>query len=184
MKNWLAVILVFLGILVGVISLYTASLAGVMGKMGLVGGDFSQEVDVNELARYLREEEVPDCRPKTTMGKIPQYLLSRGQERLILSGELGSQRIICGVIYTQNQNVERGTYTVVKGLYYLKNYYGDLRRMVQTDESKCGLMMPSKYEGYVEGYLNATRGRVNEVVYEVYKQVEDMRAGVDELCID
>lgn len=185
MKNWLVVLLVMIGVGVGATSLYMASLYGVMTKMGLVGGDLRQSIDVNELARQLRGmKEETDCRALAVTKNIPYYLSLRGGRRVSLAGELGRERIVCGIKYVQSGNVERGVLTLVKGLYYLKNQYGEMREMVEMDRTKCSLLGDSLYESWVEGYLLATEGRVHQVILEVYKQVESERARVEELCTD
>lgn len=185
MKNWLVVLLVVLGVAVGFVSLYMASLSGVMGKMGLVGGDYRQAVNSNELARQLvlQKSEV-NCGFIAVAKKIPRYLISKNEERVQLAGELGGERIICGVHLVQQGNVERGVYTLVKGLYYLKTHYGEMRIIVEPNRDKCSLLTNPDYERWVEGYLRSTEGRIHEVVLNVYKQVESERARVEELCID
>ena len=185
MKNCLVLVLVGIGGGVGTVSLYMASLSGVMTKMGLVGGDLRQSVDVNEMARQLRSmEEQPNCGVVAISKKIPYYLSLRGVGRVELAGELGRERIGCGIKYVQSGNVERGIYTLVKGLYYLKNQYGELREIVKMDTAKCSLLGNTRYESWVEGYLLSTQGRAHQVVLEVYKQVESERARVEELCIE
>ena len=72
----------------------------------------------------------------------------------------------------------------MKGLYYLKNQYGELREIVEMDTAKCSLLGNTRYESWVEGYLLSTQGRAHQVVLEVYKQVESERARVEELCVD
>ncbi|MFH2085468.1 MAG: hypothetical protein ABII21_01605 [bacterium] len=184
MKQWLMIVLVIVGLLVGVVSLYMASLSGVMSKMGLVGGDFSQSIDVNELARQLvGQKEEFSCSVWHVAGHVPGYFFAQGEQKAMLAGQLGGERIICGIRLVQNGNVERGVYTIVKGLYYLKNYYVEMRVLIEKDPKKCNLV-ESKYERWVEGYLLATEGRAQEVVFGVYKQVEAARVGVEELCID
>jgi len=184
-NNWPVFFLVLMGTTVGAISIYMASLTGVMGKLGLVGGDFRESIKVNELARQLMsQKESIDCSMWTISRRIPSYLFSRGIDRVKISGELGGDRIICGVKHVQGGNVERGVYTIVKGLYYLKSYYIEMQTLVQKDNSQCKLLADPKYERWVEAYLIATEGRVHEVVLDVYKQVEGLRAGVEELCLD
>jgi hypothetical protein len=184
-NTWLVVLLVAIGIGVGLVSLYTASLSGVMSKMGLVGGDFSQSIKRNELARLLFEErESVDCSLLNVGARVPQYLLSRGEQRVVFSGEMGGIRIICGIRHVQKGNVERGVYTITKGLYYLKTHYSELRILVQADPNKCVLLHSPEYERWVEGYLLSTEGRIHEIVLELYKQIQVERAGVEELCSD
>lgn len=185
MKRGLIYFLVLVGVGVGIVSLYMAALSGVMGKMGLIGGDLSQSIKVNELARQLMfQKENIDCSMLNVVKGIPSYMVSSGEERVRLSGELGGERIICGVKLVQNENIERGVYTIVKGLYYLKSHYGQMRLLVQADHDQCRMLTNPEYERWVEGYLMATEGRVHDIVFDLYKQVERERAGVEELCLD
>ncbi len=184
-NNWWVILLVLIGVMVGSMSLYMASLSGVMGKMGLVGGDFGESIKTNELTRQIMKIETrQDCRVWVVAKNIPKYLLSKGETKLQFAGELGGERIVCGVKHIQAGNVERGVYTIIKGLYYLKNYYSEMRTLVEENPLKCNLLVEPGYERWVESYLNTTEGRVHEVVLEVYKQVENERARVEELCTD
>lgn len=184
--NYLLVVpLVLIGVGVGFMSLYMASLSGIMAKMGLVGGDFSQAVDVQELERQLsKHPNSADCRITNVAKNVPKYLLSEGRERVVLSGVLGGERIVCGVGHVQKRNVERGVYTIVKGLYYLRTHYSEMRLLVEKDPAQCELLSSPDYERWVESYLNSTEGRINEVVLNTYKQVESERSRVEELCTD
>lgn len=184
--NYLLVIpLVVIGVGVGCLSLYMASLSGIMTKMGLVGGDFSQAVKYTELDKQLSKQENDfDCGTINVAKKVPGYLFSKGNERVALAGQLGGERIICGVEHVNNRNVERGVYTIVKGLYYLRTHYGEMNILVEQDRANCQLLKDPDYERWVEMYLNSTEGRIHEVVLNVYKQVEGERSRVEELCID
>lgn len=181
----LVVFMVLVGITVGMASLYMASLSGIMTKMGLVGGDFSQSVDTNELARQMmfQEQEV-ECSVLAVAKHVPRYMLAQGEEKVRYAGELGGERIICGVRLVQRGNVERGVYTIVKGLHYLRSHYSGMKDLIQDNKDKCSLLQNPDYERWVEGYLNATEGRTHELVFNVYIQVEIERSGVEELCGD
>lgn len=185
LHNWLIVLLVFIGCSIGLISLYMASLTGVMNKMGLVGGDFRQAVDQNELARQLRgRDDSLDCSGWAVTRKVPQYLFLGGERRVELALVLGGERIICGMRYIHNGNVERGVYTLIKGLYYLKSHYHEMQTLVRSDSSACRLLGEPTYESWVQAYLLSVQGRIYDVVLNVYHQVEMERAGVSELCLD
>jgi hypothetical protein len=185
MKNWLVYLLVLGGFLVGAMSLYMASLSGVRTKMGLVGGDFRQAIDRNELARQLRgRDEVVDCGIWQVAKQVPSYLLARGENRVILGGALGGERVTCGIRLVQSGNVERGVYTLIKGMYYLDSQYREMRPLVEADRTQCQLLTKTEYESWVQGYLRATQGRAHDIVYDLYKQVETVRARVEELCVD
>lgn len=184
-NNWLVLFLVVTGFLVGLMSLYMASLSGVMTKMGLVGGDFSQAIDVNELARKtLPLKGSVDCSLWSVAHHVPRYLLSKGEERMKLSDKLGGERIVCGSRLVRSGNVERGVYTMIKGLYYLKTHYLEMRILVERDDTKCSILANPDYENWVEAFLSASEGRVHELVLQVYQQVQIVRAGVEELCMD
>ena len=185
MKKWLILLSIMAGVGVGVVSLYMASLSGVMGKMGLYGGDFTQSIKVNELARqFLAENDPVQCGGWQVGKHIFEYLFSQGKERVRLAQVQGGERIVCGVRQVQDGNTERGVYTILKGLYYLKSHYTQMRILVEADRAQCVLLPNPEYERWVEGYLMATEGRVHDVVFELYKEVEGLRVRVEELCID
>jgi hypothetical protein len=183
-NNWLVVLLVLIGVAVGSISLYMASLSGVMGKMGLVGGDFSQDIDKNELARQLRDREQLDCGIWKATKLVPEFLIANGERKIILAGQLGKERVICGISLVQHGNVERGVYSIIKGLHYLSGQYNQMQQIVRKDASKCQLLAGTDYDNLIQGYLRATKGRIHDIVFDLYKQVEIERAGVDELCTE
>lgn len=184
-NRWLVLLLMLTGLGVGAVSLYMASLSGVMGKMGLVGGDFRDSIRANELARLiLAHKGSANCSVWQTTKSVPGYLYAKGEEKVVLSRELGGLRIMCGVRQVQGGNVERGVYTLMKGLYYLRAHYVELRILVQADRNKCELLDEPEYESWIEGYLMATEGRVHELVLQVYKQVQIERGAVEELCSD
>lgn len=183
-NNWLVVFLVFIGVTVGAISIYSASLSGVMGKMGLVGGDYAQDIDKNELARQLRDRKQVDCGMWEVIKSVPEYLIASGERRITLAGKLGQERVICGINLVQHENVERGVYSIIKGLYYLKGQYGELQQLVRKDINHCQLLAETNYDSLIQGYLRSTKGRVHDIVFDLYKQVEIERVGVEELCAD
>jgi hypothetical protein len=182
---FLVALLVLVGVGVGLMSLYMASLSGIMAKMGLVGGDFSQAVNTAKLEQQIsKHPSMTDCRVITVAKHVPKYLFSKGVERVVLSGVLGGERIVCGVGHVQKKNVERGVYTIVKGLYYLRTHYSEMRILVERDIAQCTLLSSPDYERWVESYLTSTEGRINEVVLDTYRQVESERSRVEELCTD
>lgn len=175
--------MLFVGFLVGLFSLYSASNIGVMQKMGIYGGEFNNSIKFNELSRRLRSEsDDQNCGMYAVVSDIPGYFMSKGEEKIRLGGLLGTKRVICGIRLVQEANVERGVYAMIKGLFYLKNEYNSLRILVQQDREKCRLLDSPEYERWVENYLLSTEGRIHEVVYDLYKQVEAERNGVEELC--
>lgn len=183
MKNLLIFLLLLVGCLVAIMSIYMSSISGVMGKMGIVGGDFRHAIDQNELARELLDYPSDvDCGLLQVSKKVPSYLLSKGEDRVLYARELGGERVICGIRHVQRGNIERGVYTIIKGLYYLKGHYEGLRALVEEDGAKCSLLTELQYENWVSGYLIATEGRINDVVREAYGHVLNSKARVAELC--
>lgn len=182
--NYLLVsLLLIVGVGVGMVSLYMASLSGVMGKMGLIGGDFSQSVRRNDLARALIwQKQLVECGVWQAAASVPSYLFSSGEQRVELAKSLGGKRIICGVMSVREGNIERGVYTIIKGLYYLRSHYDEMRAIVERDKGKCEILGSPEYERWIESYLMATEGRIYDVVLELYKEVEGSRARVSELC--
>ncbi len=184
--NYLMVLtLLTIGILVGGISLYMASLSGVMGKIGLVGGDFSQSIKRDDLANQIRARgDQTNCNLWEVVKHVPGYMFLKGEKRIMLSEELGNERVVCGIKLVQTGNVERGVYTIIKGLHYLRSHFVELRELIQNERGRCELVGDPVYEEWVEGYLVATEGRVHEVVIDVYRQVQSARSRVEELCIE
>lgn len=182
MKNWATHLLILIGLSIGAISIYSASLSGVMGKMGLVGGDFTKDIDKNELARQLRDRKQLNCGMWQATKSVPEFLIANGERKIVLAGELGEERVICGIGLVQKGNVERGVYSIIKGLYYLKGQYSEMQQLVRKDNKKCLLLEETNYDNLIQGYLKATQGRAHDIVFDLYKQVEIERAGVDELC--
>jgi hypothetical protein len=179
------ILLLVIGGGIGVVSLYTASMAGVMAKMGLLGADAGRMIDVNELARRTRGmKQEYRCDFGSVVSLIPRYWGARGDGRLAIMQKLGEQRIECGINYVKNGNAERGVYTMVKGLYYLKNRYLALRGAVEKERANCELARDHHYEAWVEAYLGASTGNAEQVVLKIYKQVEEERSRVEELCIE
>ena len=85
-NNLLVLLLLLIGLMVGTVSLYTASLSGVMAKMGLYGGEFSNSIKFNELSRRLRnEKEVRDCGMFSVTKDIPAYFLADGEKKIKLA---------------------------------------------------------------------------------------------------
>ncbi len=173
------------GLIILMMSLYTASLSGVMNKMGLVGGDLRQSINFNELARRLRGlDNRADCGVWHVTKNVPSYLFAKGQDKVRLAIELGGERIVCGIMYTQDGNVERGIYTLVKGVNYLTRYFEQTRIALEGNTAKCSDLKQMHYAEWVEAYLMASDGRAHDVVYEAYKQMELSRARVEEICVD
>jgi hypothetical protein len=184
-KRFLIGLLLFFGIAVGVASLYFSSLSGLMGKLGLVGGDLTQAVQVNDLVRNIYEVGTPpSCDWWRSVASVPQYLFSPASERVALGLTLASYRTQCGIVYTLGGNIERGIYTLVKGLYYERANHLELLRLVETDTTFCELFESARDYGYVEAYLASSEGNAYQSVWTLFDETQRLRQKVLERCID
>lgn len=178
-------LLLFFGITVGVVSLYFSSLAGLMGKLGLVGGDLHQAVHANDLVRNIYEVgTTPSCDWWRSITPVPRYLFSPAKDRIELGLSLASRRIACSVVYTLDGNVERGIYTMIKGLYYERANHLEMLRLVEEDSAYCSLFDPTRSYGYVEAYLGSSEGNARESIWTLFDDTQRLRQKVSERCID
>ena len=176
-------ILVIVGVCIGFVSLYFASLTGVMSRLGFVGGDITREVRVNELVRGVRD--IPGrttCDAWQAILPVPTYLFDSRQARIPLGFTLGYERVVCGVGYTISGNTERGVYTMLKGLYYVRSSYLDLGNYAARDSSLCLTRQADLVDPWVGAYLAASHGKVHDVIANVYQEIQEERAHVAELC--
>lgn len=183
--RWLTWLLLLFGITVGMVSLYFSSILGLMGKLGLVGGDLNQAVRRNDLARAVYEVGVaPQCDPWATVAGVPKYLLAKPVERINLGLQLGKRRMECGMVYTMSGNVEKGIYTMIKGLYYDRVNHHELLKLVEEDRGNCKLYDSGRDYGYVEAYIESSEGNARESVLSLFHDVALLREKVAERCID
>ncbi len=175
--------LVFSGFLVGFVSLYFSSLSGVMNRLGFVGGDLTREVRVNDLVRGLRDiPDKPSCDFWGAIAPVPSYLFARGEQRIVLGFTLGYDRVVCGTHYIISGNAERGIYTILKGIYYLRSSYLELGKSIPQSPALCMLRGGDTVDPWVAAYLSASRGTAHDVIYNAWREVFEDRAHVAELC--
>lgn len=185
-KRLLILALVLFGVGVGLTSLYFSSLSGLMGKLGLVGGDLSRAVRVNDLVRNVYEVgSPPECSYWESIKSVPRYLfMSKNGERVSLGLELGERRVGCGINYILDSNYERGIYTIVKGLYYERASHLLMLELVGQSKSNCDLFTPDRNYGFIEAYINSSEGNAERAVSGIYGAVVGLRESVAERCID
>jgi hypothetical protein len=177
--------LLFFGVTVGLVSLYFSSLSGLMGKLGLVGGDLNQAVHTNDFVRNVYEVgTTPQCAWWDSVKAVPQYLFSPADSRVELGLVLAQRRTECGVVYILDGNIERGIYTLLKGLYYERANHLELLRLVEKDTSYCTLFDDHRSYGYIEAYLQSSEGNARDSIAPVFAEVEGLRQSVSERCID
>ncbi len=175
--------LVVSGFLVGFVSLYFSSLSGVMSRLGFVGGDLTREVRVNDLVRGLRDiPNKPSCDFWGAITPVPSYLFASGERRVLLGFSLGYERVVCGAHYIISGNAERGVYTILKGIYYLRSSYLELGKSIPQSPALCTLREGDMVDPWVAAYLFASRGTAHDVIYNAWREVSEDRAHVAELC--
>ena len=185
--NWILIFgLLILGTGVFLVSLYFASIAGLRNKLGLVGGDLRTAVHPNELSRGAYEAGgIPTCDFKAAVVPIPQYLVARPEERVQLGLRLGELRIKCGIAYILQGNVDRGVFTLIKGMYYERANSQETLELVEHDRQQCAKLFDAERDyGYVEAFLEASEGNSRSVVESIYSEVRDVRGRVAERCLD
>lgn len=174
--------LLLIGVGVFLFSLYVASLSGLMSKLGLVGGDLRQELDTNKLYRGLMEVGgIPNCDWWETTKTIPEYIFTPKNKRIKLGLEVGKKRRNCAINYVLNGNVERGVYTMLKGVRYERLNLLELERGVLRDKTKCIEYNPRDY-GDIEVFIESSRGNVRSVIYKEYEEISQIRSRLEESC--
>lgn len=137
MNLWktLIFLLILCGIGVAAVSVYDASLTGVMKKMGLVSGDYSNAYDQGLLAE-INDENLQNqkCDFVSAIAHLPEYMMGIGGVKMKLAYDLGNQRILCGYKQLLNKDIERGTYTLLKGMRYIQTGY----EIVEGQNNLCG----------------------------------------------
>jgi hypothetical protein len=175
--------LITIGLGIFLFSLYTASLVGLRRQLGLVGGDLSQSVDVNQLYRGVVEVgSVPSCDYWRAIVRVPRYLFAEGEERLLLGRELAIERVNCAVAYLLAGNTERGVYTMLKAMRYEYGAVSLIGDLIKVDPGACQLLRTSSTYGFVEAYLEAVEGNARGIIEREYSEIQRISRQNLELC--
>lgn len=182
--SWLLhLLLITIGTGIFFLSLYSASLSGLRRQLGLVGGDINQEVETNQLYRTILEVgAVPNCNYRQAVLSIPEYIFAQGSEKITLGRELSRRRVECALVYTLSGNAERGVYTMIKALRYDQAGLLLIEREIERDRANCTLYQTRLAVGYIEAYLEATRGVLRAAVEREYAEVQRLNARIVEKC--
>lgn len=180
-------ILVFLMLGVGVVilllSLYSASLAGLQRQMGIVSGDARRNVDINQFSRGLIEVGgVPDCEWWKASSAVPGYIFTSAEKRVELGRELARLRRNCAASYLLRGNAERGVYTLLKSLRYDQVQLIEIEREIDEDRSNCSKYQIEGEYGQVEAYLSAATGSAFSVIEREYRDILRLQGRLLELC--
>lgn len=182
--GWLLTLaLLIVGVSIFLFSLYTASLVGLKRQLGLVGGDLSQSVDVNQLYRGVVEVgAVPVCDYWRTVASVPRYLLAEGEERLQLGRDLSGARANCAVVYLLEGNTERGVYTMLKALRYESSAAQLLQNWASENKEACQYLQTNTAYGLVEAYLDAVEGSARGIIEREYGEIMRLNRQNAEVC--
>lgn len=179
----LPVFLLFMGIGIGAISLYEASVAGFMRQMGLVGADFRTAIakdKIEELAHEMETEAKCDLFRKVKSSI--EYMMSNPEQRKSLAFVLGKERVKCGVRMLTKKKVNEGTYEIVKGIKYMSQGYDLIREDVETQSEKCEEIPGDELEQTINGILKATTGKIYQVLEFEWQKTMEKRSLLKESC--
>lgn len=173
------------GLVVAVFSLYKASMDGLMKKVGLVGNDFSVGIMRDKIKQAFGQAQgAIACDLPTRVSGAVKFLLSGDDKQGGLAFRLGTSRVICGARMLANGNGEAGTYEVLKGMGYLKQGYTFVAERVETDERVCTSLPQEPIDETVNEVLEATSGKIFQLIWDDWQKVVDLRKPVDARCLD
>lgn len=183
---WNKILVIFMlgiGFLIFLMSLYSASLAGLQRQMGIVSGDVRQSIDINVFSRGLLEVGgVPNCAWWQATIAVPGYVFTSSAQRVELGSELARLRRDCAVGYILAGNAERGIYTLLKSLRYDHMRLLEMEREVDRDRNKCGQHEIEGDYGIVEAYLSASTGSAHAIIEREFGDVNRLQGRLIELC--
>ncbi len=187
MKWWKVGVGIFLliGIVIAFFSLYKASVDGLMTQLGLVGSDFSVSVVQEKLAEINEEaKSTLKCElPSRIRGSVI-FLLSRDENQGRQAFYLGQERIKCGAAMLASGDVETGTYEVVKGIGYLNKGYQFVNERGELDGRVCESLPTQEIGTTVQQILEATSGKVFEIVWEEWQGIAKTKEQAEKICLD
>ena len=178
-------LLLSVGVLIAVFSLYQISLSGTMKKMGLEGADFANMISVDKLTNAgMAAKGELECGFGNRVKSSVEFLLAGDSKQGQLSFRLGERRIICGAGMMRSGKGETGTYEVMKGLGYLKTGYGYVVERGSVDTRACENLFDRNVEEVMVELISSTNGRVYELLYKEWLEVIQLQEQVDEMCLD
>lgn len=181
----MAGVVIVVGLVIAIVSLYRSSVDSFMQKSGLIGADWSTVVfkeKIDNLVNVTRGTLACDL-PTRLKGSVA-YLLGGEEQKVKMSFVLGEARIKCGAVMLSEGKTEEGTYEVVKGIGYLKQGFRAARERVVVDRRVCDTIPEVDYEDLVGEVLEATSGKVYQVIWDSWGEVVEDREVVQQMCLD
>lgn len=175
----------FVGLIIAFLSLYKASINGLLKNVGLVGSDFSTEVVHDELRKaVLLTKGKFSCDLPTRMKGTISFMLASDQEQGQLAFRLGEGRMVCGATLLSQGDVEVGTYEILKGIGYLKQGYSFVSERMDIDRRVCDGLPGAEAAETMSRILEATSGKVFEILSDEWHELERVREPVESACLD
>lgn len=173
------------GVVIAFLSIYKASVGGLMKKMGLIESDFSVAVVQDKLKQIsLETKSKLACDLPSRVRSSITFLLSSDQKQGTLAFSMGQQRIKCGTAMLGSGDVETGTYEIVKGMGYLNQGYMFVTERAEVDSRVCEGLPGQELNTTVQEILGATSGKVYEIVGEEWRSIAKVKESAEKLCLD
>lgn len=187
MKWWRVAIGLFLliGLIIAVFSLYKASVNGLLNNVGLVGSDFSVAVVQDEIRKaVLATKGKFRCDLPSRLKGTVSFMLASDQEQGQLAFRLGEGRMVCGASMLAEGDVEVGTYEILKGIGYLKQGYQFVTERAELDRRVCAGLPGGELAGTMSQILDATSGKVYEIISTEWRDLSRIREPAEAACLD
>lgn len=179
------VLAVVAGIGIAAVSFYRSSVSGLMTQVGLVGSDFNAAVATDKVDSVVSGiKGTLACDLPTRMKGAITFMLGGDEEQARLAFKLGDSRIKCGAVMLSQGKAEEGTYEIIKGIGYLKQGYSFVSDRVAVDRRVCSGVPGGDVDTTIVGVLDATSGRMYEIIWKDWQEVVEVRKPVAEACLD
>lgn len=173
------------GLVVAVISTYRLSVTGLMNQVGLVGADFGAAINRSKLNRDVAEaKSFFTCNVANRIKGTLEMLLGGDRQQAELAFKLGEARITCGEAMMYEGKAENGTYEIIKGMGYYSKGYQFITERTAADRTVCKGMPDNSMDFRVSGILEATNGKIFEIIWKEWQDVKALRAEAQRECID
>lgn len=172
-------LLVIFGFVVFVVSLYRASLSGVMSKMGIQSSD-AMLFDKAEVRSILTGITNSQCSSSLEIQQTLSYYLSNEKERAMMGLTMGEDRIECGLLLASINQESEAVYKIVRGLKYIENGLIKRKNLNLCDKAF------SDEESFmkVQVVKNITYGSAKVVVGDHVDRINELIRSEQERCID
>ena len=174
-----------IGVGVAVVSTYKMSVSGLMEQVGLVQADFGASVSSEKLSGVVYEtKSLFACNLAARVKGSMEFILGGDRQQAELAFKLGESRIICGAAMMYEGKVEEGTYEVIKGMGYMNKGYDFVIERAELDRTVCKGIPGESLDQKISEILDATTGRVYEIIWSEWQNVRAKRVEAQQKCLD